>query len=673
MERPVSEITPLLLDIYRDGVLLRTRRFTSSQVITIGSGATATLVLPEEPLADVQVIVHRDELGLYQLVELLSTDSRVNGQAGHRAWLPDGSRIQIGDTHIRFWHSEAHRPDPGPALEDAAASSASEAEAAPVEAPVEAPQPAAHTSAVPTSASSDVADAAPGDAVYSSRGEVVFPEFLSRAESSSDMGLDRRSPDVLEVAAAWGDLVLDVKHFAPGTEAVTVGAATGHRLRLLGRPVGWVPPVVSKLAWLTGPGITEVTEEPRAEFYVPGDALTESTWPLFRWDDDAFELVFREDWDGVIEGDDEARSLAELVNDDAGRREAPGVRAVRLEPGQRVVIEVGGVTLAARMTAPGKRVVAGMAEQLDRPFAGTLASTAFMGAMLAMVIGSTQPQTRADISGIPDRFVQVILEEPRAERSPAPVITPAANPEAGEGAAAKRKEGKRGQEDAAPNSRGDQAALDQQAQDRDVANSSGLLGALSELGALSDVMDSSGLGSNLRSGLDSLVGSLGPAIGTGGLGSRCDGDGPCIGGGGTVDGIGGVGTSGRGGGLDGYGSEYGVNGEKAVGGVVSSAPPILLGNLDRSEVDKVIKRHLSAIRHCYQKELPRNPDLGGKVVIKFVIGTDGNVSSASTKASSLANPTVEACINQRFMTFDFPKPRGNGIVLVSYPFFFAPG
>jgi len=664
MERPVSEITPLLLDIYRDGILLRTRRFTPTQVITIGSGATATLTLPEEPLADVQVIVHRDELGLYQLVELLSTNSRVNGQPGHRAWLPDGSRVQIGDTHIRFWHSEVHRPDPGPALEEEEEEIISEPPAEPV------PEPANTVAASAVAASAAVPAA---EVIDGPRGSLVFPEFLSRADSSSDMGIDRRKPDVLEVAAAWGDLVLDVKHFSQGTEAVTVGAATGHRLRLLGRPVGWVPPAAQKLAWLTGPGITEVTEEPRAEFYVPGDTLPESTWSLFRWDADAFELVFRDDWDGLVECGDQTLSLTELIRSGAARRESPGVHALRLEPKQRVVIEVGGVTLAARMTAPGKRIVAGMAEQLDRPFAGTLASTAFMGAMLAMVIGSSQPQTRADISGIPDRFVQIILEEPKAERTPAPRQVAEASPDAGAGERAKGKEGKRGQEDAAANNRGDQAALDQQRLDKDIANSSGLLGALSEMGDLSGIVDSSGLGSSLRSGLDSLVGSLGPAIGTGGLGDRCVGDGPCIGGGGRADGIGGTGTHGRAGGTDGYGSEYGVVGEKAMGGVVSSAPPILLGNLDSSEVDRVIKRHLSAIRHCYQKELPRNPEMAGKVVIKFVIGTDGTVSSSSTKASSLGNTTVEACMNQRFMSFSFPKPRGNGIVFVSYPFFFAPG
>ena len=65
--------------------------------------------------------------------------------------------------------------------------------------------------------------------------------------------------------------------------------------------------------------------------------------------------------------------------------------------------------------------------------------------------------------------------------------------------------------------------------------------------------------------------------------------------------------------------------------------------------------------------------MAGKVVIKFVIGHDGTVSSAATKSSSLQNPAVESCINGRFMRMQFPQPRGGGLAFVSYPFLFAPG
>ena len=82
---------------------------------------------------------------------------------------------------------------------------------------------------------------------------------------------------------------------------------------------------------------------------------------------------------------------------------------------------------------------------------------------------------------------------------------------------------------------------------------------------------------------------------------------------------------------------------------------------------------MNQIRYCYQRELTKNPSLGGKVVIKFIIAKDNLVSTASVKTSTMGNSGVEQCIVGRFMRMQFPKPKGGGIVIVSYPFLFSPG
>ncbi|MFH1466059.1 MAG: AgmX/PglI C-terminal domain-containing protein [Pseudomonadota bacterium] len=105
----------------------------------------------------------------------------------------------------------------------------------------------------------------------------------------------------------------------------------------------------------------------------------------------------------------------------------------------------------------------------------------------------------------------------------------------------------------------------------------------------------------------------------------------------------------------------------------SGGDPVILGALDRSLIDAVVKRNLAQIRYCYQRELTKNPDLAGKIVVKFVVAKDGTVSSAQVKSSTMGNAAVETCINSRFMRFQFPEPRGGGIVIVSYPFRFEPG
>ncbi len=105
---------------------------------------------------------------------------------------------------------------------------------------------------------------------------------------------------------------------------------------------------------------------------------------------------------------------------------------------------------------------------------------------------------------------------------------------------------------------------------------------------------------------------------------------------------------------------------------VNAASPIILGALDKTVIDRVIKQHLAQLRYCYQRELTKHPDLAGKVVIKFTIAADGTVSSAAIKQTTLNNETVEACLVARFMRMTFDAPAGGGIVIVSYPLIFKP-
>jgi hypothetical protein len=99
---------------------------------------------------------------------------------------------------------------------------------------------------------------------------------------------------------------------------------------------------------------------------------------------------------------------------------------------------------------------------------------------------------------------------------------------------------------------------------------------------------------------------------------------------------------------------------------------IVLGALDKSLIDAVIARHLRQLEGCYGPALARTPSLSGDLVVKFVITKDGSVSSAATKRSTLGDPAVEACINDQVVRWQFPEPKGGGIVIVSYPFVFSP-
>lgn len=105
---------------------------------------------------------------------------------------------------------------------------------------------------------------------------------------------------------------------------------------------------------------------------------------------------------------------------------------------------------------------------------------------------------------------------------------------------------------------------------------------------------------------------------------------------------------------------------------LDGAGPIILGTLAKEEIDAVVKTRLDIIRKCYKEGLSRDPLLAGKVVVRFVIAMDGTVLRAEVKSSDLGSPDLEACILEQFRALRFPEPKHCGIVVVSYPFIFAP-
>jgi TonB family protein len=85
----------------------------------------------------------------------------------------------------------------------------------------------------------------------------------------------------------------------------------------------------------------------------------------------------------------------------------------------------------------------------------------------------------------------------------------------------------------------------------------------------------------------------------------------------------------------------------------------------------VIRQHISGFRACYEKALTKDPQLSTRVAPRFTIGVDGRVASVSLSSSS-GDPALDSCIESVVKRLVFPKPKG-GVVVVTYPFVFAPG
>ncbi|MCS6914614.1 MAG: AgmX/PglI C-terminal domain-containing protein [Myxococcales bacterium] len=89
--------------------------------------------------------------------------------------------------------------------------------------------------------------------------------------------------------------------------------------------------------------------------------------------------------------------------------------------------------------------------------------------------------------------------------------------------------------------------------------------------------------------------------------------------------------------------------------VVISGRPAVQGALSSRDIDQVVTYHQGDVESCYRAELARTPELGGRLVLHFGIDASGRVTQARVESSTLASPSLEACIVQRALRWRFPS------------------
>jgi hypothetical protein len=94
--------------------------------------------------------------------------------------------------------------------------------------------------------------------------------------------------------------------------------------------------------------------------------------------------------------------------------------------------------------------------------------------------------------------------------------------------------------------------------------------------------------------------------------------------------------------------------------------------------DRIQEDLVPVARECYESALEDDPELGGKLLMKFtIIGAEevgGVVEDASIDelGSDLRNPFLEECMRESLMAVSFDEaPEDGGRVEVTYPFAFA--
>jgi hypothetical protein len=112
---------------------------------------------------------------------------------------------------------------------------------------------------------------------------------------------------------------------------------------------------------------------------------------------------------------------------------------------------------------------------------------------------------------------------------------------------------------------------------------------------------------------------------------------------------------------------------------VSSPPPPPrtpngqdLGYLPPEVIQSVVRLGFGRFRACYEGGLGRNPNLEGRVSVRFIIERDGSVKNSRDGGSDIPDTAVRDCVVHEFVGFKFPAPE-TGIVIVVYPIMLAPG
>lgn len=88
------------------------------------------------------------------------------------------------------------------------------------------------------------------------------------------------------------------------------------------------------------------------------------------------------------------------------------------------------------------------------------------------------------------------------------------------------------------------------------------------------------------------------------------------------------------------------------------------------EIDQVVRLKQGMFKFCYQKEVNKQPDLAGSIVMKWVIATNGSVRNARRIGGTLQNDAVTRCMETNIGLLQFPP---KGPATVTYPFVFQLG
>ncbi|MDP1922581.1 MAG: adventurous gliding motility protein GltG [Myxococcales bacterium] len=620
---------PLTLKVFKGEQLISSKDF-DRDLIKIGRLASAHLTIDDEKVARIHAVIDVAPDGTLSVTDMGTVEgTMLNGKRVMKSPLSFGDAIQVGGTTIRIEKAGA-----APAIAPTIAPVADAAATQPFVATVAAPQVVA--AQVQVVAAPQVVHVPAPAPTY--RPPPAPPEELVEERISPRMRPRRRKgsgPLGVELRFLWGDHIVGEYFLSPGVErSFKVGSGQG---------------VDFEMGDISGP-----------------------LFELVRFGKNGAQLRFTAKMEGEVHRKfgDEVLSLADAKKKGLAQADGDAV-ALTLSNDDFAWIELGGITVEAFFQPVPKPVFVPFSETVDFTVLNIFLVAFFIAALFIISAANRDAEGDEfadDLNNNQARIAKLLIKPPETQKNP--ILEKYEKKKDSGEIAAKRKgdEGSMGKKEAPKRSAHAAPKGDPNNKDQARLLVAKVFGG--GTGGISTIFGHQGLGGELKSAMGNMFGAApGDAAGLGGLGLRGSGSG----GGGLGDtiGIGGIGTRGRGGGTGGYGTGVGVlGGKKDVDIGITSSEPTVMGSLDKELIRKVIHANRSQIRFCYESQLNRYPKLEGKVAVKFIISASGAVATSSVAQSSVGNAELEACVAGRVRTWVFPKPKGGGVVVVTYPFIF---
>jgi outer membrane biosynthesis protein TonB len=406
----------------------------------------------------------------------------------------------------------------------------------------------------------------------------------------------------------------------------------------------------------------------RNTIVVPQSNLPES-FTLFALHGDQYFLSFDEGMQGRVQGDLGTAEFGALVAQGVARRQGSRY-VIPLQEDQHGKVLLGEVTLLWQFVVPPleppRPVLPETARgnrfrSMDRLFVAVLTLSLALHISAYVALASTPAREDVTLEEIPDRFAKLLIPERKPEPPKRPEKKAEPVPEAKK---EEKKEEKKASESDAAKAAGKAARA---AQVQKAVQSKGILRVLGALGPGSGggaVADVFGAGGGFGDVASALSGAGGVAVATDpGMGGGRKGGGQ----GGSAR-IGDLATGGGGGRKVGYGQKSEA---RVSGSVAAEEGEIDSADIDQAKLGAFIRARLAAIKACYENQLKRNPNLKGKIRVRFVVLATGGLTDLSIVENSLGSAETASCIIGTMRAWRTPF-RPSGTVTVEHSFVFNP-